>query len=308
MPGVSIIMAVYNGKDYVPATMRSVLAQTYRDFELIILDDGSTDGVTQLLQDYAKNDSRIRLVSRPNKGLTPSLNEGLRLATAPLIARMDSDDIARPDRLEKQVAFMEAHPDVVLLGGAYELIDEHGRLLTKLTPPTDDATLQQHCLQGTTPICHPLAMFRREAASQVGGYDETFTVAQDIDFWLRLGEVGKLACLPDVILQYRLHEKSVSEKKQAQQVANMKRACESAWQRRGITGTFKGEGGWRAQSDLDSRLRQTLKFGWWAWNSGEARTARSYGLRAIRMKPFASEGWRLYLAALLKRPTTAPAT
>lgn len=301
-PQVSVVMAVYNGVEYLPATMASILNQTFRDVEFVIINDGSTDpSVAPLLERYAREDARIKLVSRPNKGLTPTLNEGLRLATAPLIARMDSDDLARPDRLEKQVAFMRAHPEVVLLGGAYELIDHRDRLLTTIRPPLDNATLQQHCLQGTTPICHPLAMFRREAALKVGGYDESFTVAQDIDLWLRLGEVGELACLPDVLLGYRMHEKSVSEKKQTQQVANMKRACEAAWQRRGITnGTFAGEGGWRAQDD-DARLRQTLKYGWWAWNSGQYRTARSYGWQSIRQRPADIRGWKLLAAGWLKQ-------
>ncbi|MBC7784651.1 MAG: glycosyltransferase [Burkholderiales bacterium] len=306
MPCVSIIMAVFNGKHFLPPTMRSVLSQTFGDFEFIVIDDGSTDGVTDLLRQYAKEDSRIRLIVRENKGLTPSLNEALRLAESPLIARMDSDDIARPDRLAKQVQFMNANPQCVLLGGAYELIDEHGRLLTTLSPPLDDASLQQQCLDGTTPICHPLAMFRRDAAREAGGYDESFTVAQDLDFWLRLGEIGQLACLPDVLLQYRMHEKSVSEKKQAQQVANMKRACEAAWRRRGLgAGNFKGADGWRAQSDSSSRLKQTLKFGWWAFNSGQRRTARSYGLRAIKMSPFKSDGYRLVYASFKPKHSRA---
>ncbi len=305
MPQVSIIMAVYNGKHYLPETMQSLLTQTFRDFQLIILDDGSTDGVTDLLRDYAAKDSRIKLIVRENKGLTISLNEGLRLAQSPLIARMDSDDIARPDRLEKQVAYMNAHPECVLLGGAYELIDELGRLLTTLRPPCDNATLQQQCLQGTTPICHPLAMFRRDAALKVNGYDETYKVAQDIDLWLRLGELGELACLPDVILQYRMHQKSISEKKQAQQIANMKRACETAWQRRNITGTFKGADGWRADENADSKIKQMVKYGWWAFNSGERKTARAYGFQAIKACPFKSDGYRLVYASF--KPTRATA-
>lgn len=299
MPGVSIVMAVYDGRAYLAATMRSVLAQTYTDFEFIIIDDGSTDGVTDDLRAYAAADERVKLISRPNKGLTISLNEGLRLATAPLVARMDSDDLATPDRLAKQVAFMNAHPETVLLGGAYELIDSQGRLLTTRRQPTDNATLQQNCLKGTTPVCHPLAMFRREAALDVGGYDETYTVAQDIDFWLRLGEVGEIRCLPDVILQYRMHATSISEKKQGLQVANMKRACEAAWKRRGLSGSFAGAGGWRAENDVTSKLAQTLKYGWWAWNSQQRATARAYGWSAVRTKPMGREGWKLLAFSLL---------
>ena len=297
-PRVSLLMAVYNGKDFLPETIDAVLGQTFRDFEFVIIDDGSTDGAADVLREYAARDDRIKLTIRPNKGLTKSLNEGLGLCAAPLVARVDGDDICRPDRLQKQVAFMDLHPEVVLLGGAYELIDEHGRLLTTLNPPTDNAALQQQCLDGTTPICHPLAMFRREAAMKVGGYDESYIVAQDLDLWLRLGEVGELACLPDIVLQYRMHEKSISERKQAMQVANMNRACETAWMRRGTQGVFRGEAGWRAQDDAESKLKQTLKFGWWAFNSGEKRTAISYGVKAIRLAPLRSSGWRLVGATL----------
>jgi hypothetical protein len=115
---------------------------------------------------------------------------------------MDADDIALPDRLAKQVAFMDAHPEVVLLGGAYELIDDKGRLLTTIRQPADDATLQSILLRGSCPICQPLAMFRRSAYEKTMGYRAEF-YAEDIDLWLQLGEVGEIACLPDVLLQYR---------------------------------------------------------------------------------------------------------
>lgn len=302
MPAVSIVMSVYNGKSLLPATMDSMLNQTWKDFEFIIIDDGSNDGATDLLQDYASRDSRIRLTVRENKGLTYTLNEGLRQATAPLIARMDADDISMPDRLEKQVRFMNEHPDVVLLGGAHDYIDVQGRRLFTIRPPLDDSSLQQQCLEGTTPICHPLAMFRRDAVLKVGGYDESYAVAQDLELWLRLGEIGKLACLPDVILQYRLHDKSLSETRQALQVSEMRQACEAAWKRRGIQGTFKGEKGWRADGEAGSVLRQTLKFGWWAWKSGEKSTARSYGLKAIRLSPFSAEGYKLVMASFKSTP------
>ena len=252
-PTVSIIMAVHNAEDFLDAAVSSILHQSFGDFEFIIIDDGSTDRSTQLLQDFARRDNRVRLISRPNKGLTPSLNEGLQLARGDLIARMDADDVATPDRLKIQVEFLHAHPEVSLLGGAYELIDGAGRMLTTITPPTDDATLQEHALAGRTPICHPLAMMRADAVRQAGGYDEEFTVAQDLDLWLKLGEVGKMACVRDVLLRYRQHEDSISEKKQALQVHNMKLACERAYARRGIQRDFLGEEGWRPSSARKSK-------------------------------------------------------
>jgi hypothetical protein len=181
------------------------------------------------------------------------------------------------------------------------LIDAAGRMLTTIIPPADDATLQEHALSGRTPICHPLAMMRRESIEKVGGYDEEFTVAQDLDLWLKLGEVGKLACVPDVLLRYRQHEESVSEKKQALQVRNMKLACERAYVRRGIQRQFLGEAGWRPASGRKSRHQYALRYGWWAFNSAQRKTAMVYGLKAIGAIPWNPEGWRLLACAMVKR-------
>src|SRR5256714_3054771 len=298
---VSIIMAVFNAEAFLDAAVQSVLKQRFSDFEFIIIDDGSTDGSNQKLQDYVRKDNRVRLISRPNKGLTPSLNEGLKLARGEFIARMDADDVAAPDRLKIQVEYLRAHPEVSVLGGAYELIDDAGRMLTTIVPPADDATLQEHALSGRTPICHPLAMMRRDAVEKVGGYDEQFAVAQDLDLWLKLGEGGKLACVSDVLLRYRQHEDSVSEKKQAQQVRNLKLARERAYARRGITRAFLGESGWRPTSARRSRHEYALRYGWWAFNSAQRRTAMIYGLRAIGAMPWNADGWKLLACAVVKK-------
>lgn len=294
-------MAVYNAEAFLDAAVQSVLKQSFSDFEFIIIDDGSTDRSTAMLQDYARKDNRVRLISRANKGLTASLNEGLKLARGEFIARMDADDVAAPDRLKIQVEYLRAHPEVSLLGGAYELIDDAGRMLTTIVPPPDDATLQEHALSGRTPICHPLAMMRRDAVEKVGGYDDAFAVAQDLDLWLKLGEVGKLACVPQVLLRYRQHEDSVSEKKQEQQVRNMKLACERAYARRGITRDFLGESGWRPSSARRSRHEYALRYGWWAFKSAQRKTAMIYGLRAIGAMPWNSDGWKLLACAMVKK-------
>lgn len=304
MPTVSVIMAVRNGARYLPAAVESILAQTFGDFEFIIIDDGSDDGVTRpLLEDFARRDARVRLVSRPNRGLTASLNEALALVTGEFVARMDGDDVATPDRLRLQVEFLRANPDVVLLGGAYELIDDEDRKIRVWQPAGDDATLQRHCLEGSTPICHPLAMMRAAAVQRVGGYDESYAVAQDLDLWLRLGEAGRMACLPDVLLRYRQHAQSVSEKKQRLQTENMRRACEAAWKRRGVEGRYecRAAGGWRPAGDRESRLKFALQYGWWAFNAGERATARHYGWRAVAAAPWKIDGWKLVACSVLKR-------
>jgi glycosyltransferase involved in cell wall biosynthesis len=304
MPAVSVILAVRNGPRYLPAAVESILTQTFGDFEFIIIDDGSDDGLTlPLLEAYAARNSRIRLVSRANKGLTRSLNEGVSLAAGEFIARMDGDDIATPDRLRLQVQFMHEHPKVVLLGGAYDLIDGEDRRIRTWNPAPDDATLQRHCLEGSTPICHPLAMMRAESVRAVGGYDESFTVAQDLDLWLRLGEVGEMACLPDVLLKYRQHAESVSEKKQQLQTQNMQRACAAAWKRRGVEGIYqcRAGDGWRPVGGRASKLRFALQYGWWAFNAGERATARHYGWRAVGAMPWNIDAWRLLACAWAKR-------
>jgi glycosyltransferase involved in cell wall biosynthesis len=300
VPAISVIMSVYNAERYLSAAIQSLLAQTFTDFEFIIIDDGSTDRSAAILADFAEKDSRIRIETHANKGLTRSLNEATALSRGEFLARMDADDIALPNRLEVQVRFMREHPDVVLLGGGYELIDGAGRLLTKIIPPVDDETLQEHALSGRTPICHPLAMTRRDAVIKVGGYDESLTVAQDLDLWLKLGEVGKLACVPDILLRYRQHPNSLSEKRQAQQVQNMRQACERAWARRGIQREFKGDAGWRPTSDRASRHRFALQYGWWAFNSGQRKTAIFYGTKALGARPFNPESWRLLLCSVIK--------
>jgi glycosyltransferase involved in cell wall biosynthesis len=302
MPRVSVIIANHNGGAFLVPAVRSILAQNYRDFDVIAIDDGSSDSSVSVLNDMASRDAKLKVVARANKGLTPSLNDLARMVDAPLIARMDADDIALPDRLEKQVRFFDANPNYVLLGSAYEFIDELGRRFHVMRPPVDNPTLQQHCLSGRTPICHPTAMFRRDAFERAGGYDESYRVAQDLDLWLRLGEIGPMACVPDVLLQYRMHVGSVSEKRQQEQIESMRRACESAWARRGIEGIFQGDAGWRALDADDARFEQTLRYGWWAWQLGERRTAVAYGWRAVKAKPRKKDGWKLLACAAIKPP------
>lgn len=298
-PAISVIMPVYNAEVFVAEAIESVLAQTYRDFEFIIINDGSTDGSLAIIQQYADKDQRIRLVSRENRGLVPTLNEGLQLAQSDLIARMDADDYCYPDRFLIQKKFMDAHPEVNCLGGHYEVTDDAGRVLTKLDIPTDDATLQALCLKGRTPINHPAVMMRKSAVLQVGGYQEEYKAAQDLDLWLKLGEIGKLANVPEVILQYRYATSSISGKNADLQKACALKACQTAWARRGITDTFEG-GDWRPSEQIDSQYSFLLRFGWWAFNYRQRKTAIIYGFKAISLLPFKIEGWRLLVCALVK--------
>ena len=299
-PLVSVLMPVYNAERYVAQAIESILNQTFSNFEFLIIDDGSTDRSLKILQQYAVRDQRIRLHSRPNTGLAVALNEMLQTARGELIARMDADDIALPDRFERQVSFLGDHAEVVCVGGSYEMIDDRGRFLTTLSVASDDPTIQQSALAGHGSICHPTAMMRRSALVQIGGYDASLLPAEDVDLWLKLGELGKLANLSAPVLKYRLHPGSVSAQACAIQRQQARKACELAWKRRKIQGSFEADDLWRPGKDRRSRHQFMLQYGWWAFESGNRSTAALYGLKAVCLLPHYLEGWKLLACALLK--------
>jgi glycosyltransferase involved in cell wall biosynthesis len=301
MSRVSVLMPVFNGGKYLAAAVESILGQTHAEFEFLVLDDGSTDSTLQILKRYAARDKRLQIVSRENRGLVASLNELLGLAKGPLIARMDADDISLPQRFSRQVRFLQEHSEVVCLGGNCEAIDESGRVLAPLRYETTNDAIQAILLTGRTHICHPTAMMRRESLASVGGYDGNYLLAEDLDLWLRLGEVGQLANLGGPsILKYRFHGHSLSEQAGARQSNIARAACERAWQRRGITGEFKATTSWRPGSNAKSRYESLVHYGWWAWASRQRRTSALYGLRAILERPAGRSGWGLLARSLLQ--------
>jgi glycosyltransferase involved in cell wall biosynthesis len=194
-------MAVWNGLPWVDDAVASILGQTLADLELIVVDDGSTDGTAAALG--AVRDGRLRVVGQGHAGLTRSLNRALAMARAPLVARLDADDTARPERLARQAAHLAARPDVGLLGtGALE-IDGDGRPLRTVVPPEDDESIRRALIR-TNPFVHSSVMFRRAIVERAGGYDERLAVAQDYDLWLRLAPLTRFANLPEPLVVRRL--------------------------------------------------------------------------------------------------------
>lgn len=300
-PTVSVLMPVYNAERYLAEAVESILAQTFKDFEFIIVDDGSTDASLKILETYAKRDERIRLKSRENIGYAKTLNEMLTQAKGDFIARMDADDIALPERLARQVEFLQRESAVVCVGGLPEVIDEKGRLLTRIKLPRNNDEIQQMILSGQVVLSHPTVMIRRSALLEVGGYDDAMVPAEDLDLWLRLGEVGELANLEDTLLKYRMHTKSVSAQNSSRQYLRAREACERAWRRRGIEGRFEVTQPWRPGSDRPSQHKHLLMCGWWAFNSSQRQTALIYAMKAIATLPLAFEGWKLLSCAVIKR-------
>ncbi len=301
-PRVSVLLPVYNGEPYLREAVQSILAQSYSDFELLAVDDGSRDGSLDTLEELAGSDSRMRVITRSNRGLVATLNELIGMARGELLARMDADDVCLPTRFAEQVRFLDQHAAHVLVGTRIEYINARGQRIGVVGSPLDHGEIEEKHLAGHSAIAHPSAMMRRTAVEEVGGYRAEQFPAEDLDLWLRLGELGLLANLPSPLVRYRIHHSAVSVVQSAAQRRAAKRACEAAWQRRGCTGTFEASSHWRAGDDAASRHDYALRYGWMAWNSGHRSTARSYLWQALRLKPWSVRSWQLAYGVLLKNP------
>ncbi|MEO1236573.1 MAG: glycosyltransferase family 2 protein [Planctomycetota bacterium] len=296
---MSVLMTAYNAERYVAATVESVLAQTMEEFEFVVVDDGSTDGTAELLRGFAERDGRVRVISGPNQGIPRAANTGLAACRAALVARIDADDLAEPDRLERQAAYMNEHAEVVAAGSWVTFIDEAGRRLTINRPPTDHDAIDDALMRGHCAIWNTSSIYRREAFAALGGYDEHFATAEDLDAWLRLAEVGEVANIAEPLHRYRLHEASVSAADQTGNRGYCKDACERAAVRRGVASRFEADEPWRAGKDAGSKRTFYTRYGWWAYRLGERRTARHYALKAIRHGGLAVEPWVLLAKSLV---------
>jgi glycosyltransferase involved in cell wall biosynthesis len=292
-PAISVLMPVYNAGPFLERAVRSILNQTFRDFELIIVNDGSKDDSPRVLERLAAEDSRIRLISRENRGLIVSLNEMIAAARAPLLARMDGDDIALPERFALQVAYMARHPEIVAVGTGHLYIDEHDQPIDGVVGPCDHWSIEQLCLRGRIPICHPSVMMRAEAIRAIGGYRREAEMSEDLDLFQRLSEVGKLANMPQILVHYRQLSTSLSGDKQAAHLAMKQKLCHEAAARRGMPVIFDGGDPWRPSNTPESRYEFAIRYGWAAWRNRYFRTALSYVNRAVRIKPFKPQAWLL---------------
>lgn len=211
-PIVTVLLPTYNCEAYVRESIQSILDQTFPDFELVIIDDASTDGTVQIIKEF--DDPRICLIQKEkNTGYTDSLNHGIDIAKGVYIARMDADDISVPSRLEKQVNFLETHKDVVLCGSWYqEIPTQHIAQL-----PCSHEAIKVSMLSSNA-ICHPSVMFRKDFFIQHQlYYNRDFEPAEDYELWTRLLALGEINNLPEVLIYYRLHAQQVSEHRNAYQ-------------------------------------------------------------------------------------------
>src|SRR3984893_8087593 len=230
-PTVSVVMSVFNGEEFLSETIDSVLNQSFRDFEFVIVDDGSTDATADILSKYVLRDGRIRVLRNGKKGRAASLNLGISLANGKYVANPDADDLSIPGRLEEQVAFMERNPEVGVLGGAFELIADSGDVIDIIRHPLEDSQIQSVILR-YNPICHSSVILRKDIVLASGGYRSTFEPSEDYDLWLRMSERSRLANLQNVLVRYRVHANQLSVRKLERQTLCVLAASAAAEQRR----------------------------------------------------------------------------
>jgi hypothetical protein len=217
-PLVSIVMPVYNGEKYLAKAIESILIQSFTNFEFIIIDDGSNDSSLTILKQYSSKDPRVRvIVNEENLGIAKSLNKGVTQAQGKYIARMDADDISLSNRIEQQVDFLEAHPDISVLGAQFTIIDSNDNLLGGITLPIFPGVVKWELIY-SCPLAHPAIMMRRSLFSIEGFQYRHRPVAQDYDLWSRISRNHKLTNLPETLLLLRKHHGNISKTNELQQL------------------------------------------------------------------------------------------
>lgn len=290
-PPLSVAMSVYNGERFLAEAIDSILAQTFADFEFLILDDGSTDRTPQIIADYAARDSRIRPIIRENRGLVASLNQLLAEARAPIVARMDGDDIAMPDRFAKQMAFLATHPDHGVVGSwSRDMAEDGGPYVTMgQDHPVTHEEFLHNIRHGGPLLCHPAVMYRRDIVLGQGGYHAAFRHCEDYDLWLRLASVTRLANIPERLIRYRHSSGQVSKRHATEQQVGAAISHE-AWRMR--------DAGRPDPTANATSLPPIDQLDTWFGEEGVARRVRASVTRAIMHSPVAlrDEGFDIMLA------------
>ncbi len=217
-PAISVIMTAYNTEKYIKEAIESILNQTFKDFEFIIVDDGSTDNTRLIIEEYAKKDRRIKILyNKKNLGIVKSLNKAIAIAKGKYIARMDSDDVSKLNRLEKQFVFMESNPKVGVCGTNFILINEKGKIIGwKSFPETNEKCKKAFFF--CNPFAHNTVMLRKECFDIFGYYNNDFLYAEDLELWMRFGQKYKLYNLQKYLVYYRVHAINSIFKNQKQMI------------------------------------------------------------------------------------------
>ncbi len=298
---LSVLLPVHNSERYLSQAIQSVVCQSFRDFELIIVDDGSSDASLHVCQEFERNDARIKIISRPNTGIVGALNDGLAASKGEFIGRMDADDISYPDRFERQLLEFARRPKLVLLGSQVRAIDADGCPIRYMCQETENATLQALLLAGDGhAILHPAVMMRATAIGQIGGYRPEYPISEDLDLYLRMAELGEVGNCSEVLLDYRHHESSITNRpNKAMHFAQL--AVSETRARRGLP-PLSLQQKMVNEVEIASPGQIARRWSWWAWGSGFGSTARKYARRAIFADPTSFKAWQLLYVTHLRRP------
>ncbi len=247
-PTVTVLLPVFNGEKYLEQAVESVVSQTFGDFHLICINDGSTDRSLEILESF--NDKRLQIISKENGGIISALNLGIGISKGRYIARMDSDDICEPDRFEKQVSFLDQNPQIGIVGSFLSVIDENDHLIDKWFIPSSPGWVKRR-LALFPSVYHPTVMLRKRVFDELGGYP-VIPHVEDYALWLKASEGFQLANIPLPLLRYRLHGKSVSSRFSNTQIKNHNLVRRKYWAKRPLESTTFS----KARKEIESIFKQ----------------------------------------------------
>jgi hypothetical protein len=298
VPTVTVLIPAYNAGPLLRPAVDSIFAQSFTDFECLIIDDGSTDGSVEAL--HSIDDTRLRIVSNPgNLGLVATLNRGIDLARAALLARMDADDLSMPGRLQQQVDAFRRSPSLALLGTWAEVIDVAGRHAGHIRHPIEHQEIVRTILHHNV-FVHPSVMVRTQVLREMGGYSVESAYAQDYALWLRIVRRHEAANLPEVLVQYRIHPTQISQTKLREQRAAARKFVTLArreYLQDGILApqelppepSLWGD----LTADQGTLGNDYKRWAWRHWRIGAARDAARCAWAGLKVAPFSFALWRL---------------
>ena len=290
-------MSVYNAERYLAVAIESILIQTFRDFEFLIVDDGSTDRSPDILRSYAAPMIGFACGTCRIEDIIQRHNDALDRCRGTYVAVMDADDVALPFRFERQTEYLSVHPECVVLGSRVQIIDPDGDPLREdFLHQTHENIDDAHIRGLGSGLCHPAVMMRRQAVLDVGKYATDLRGALDLDLFLRLVEAGgRVANLPEILLRYRAHHSSISYAEKDVQFENARQILLRARRRRGLA---DDHGVIPPRHTIAPRVETHVKWGWWALGSGHVTTARKHARICLRQAPFSRTCWQLFLCSL----------
>jgi hypothetical protein len=278
--------------------MESILRQTLSSLELIVIDDGSTDRTAAIAEKFASGDSRVRVLRRPHEGLSATLNAGIAAVRGEYVARMDADDISAPDRLQKQVAYLDSRPACVAVGTWIEVVDEAARHIGLKTFVTTHDEISAALLRCVSPMAHPTVVARRDVLRGAGGYDARRYPSEDLDLWFRLAESGELANLSETLLQHRRHKVAIGVCEREKMKAMALTICNEARTKRGL----QPQRGTPILAGRNADARYHFECARTALIAGPRLTAVRHAAATIAAEPDRLYGYVTLLACAVPKP------